>query len=146
MGRNIRRRPDLMPPIFRRYGIFDTKLIMLPPTGGGRMEILRIFCQGQTSGNINFQSLRWRSRDRWVDMARSALDCSTARTISQDAAVAIPSQNASSAKHSTTSYQIIHGRLQIFMGLLALREANSRMMVPDGLLPELSRICRRKPN
>ena len=27
-------RPDLMPPIFRRYGLFDTKLIMLPPTGG----------------------------------------------------------------------------------------------------------------
>jgi hypothetical protein len=26
--------------------------------------------------------------------------------------------------------------MQIFMGLLALREANSRMMVPDGLLPE----------
>lgn len=26
--------------------------------------------------------------------------------------------------------------MQIFMGLLALREANSRIMIPDGLLPE----------
>ena len=26
--------------------------------------------------------------------------------------------------------------MQIFMGLLALREANSRRMVPEGLLPE----------
>ena len=26
--------------------------------------------------------------------------------------------------------------MQTFMGLLALREANSRIMVPDGLLPE----------
>ena len=50
-------RPDLIPPIFRRYGVFDTKLIMLPPVGAGRAEILRIFCQGQSSGNINFQSL-----------------------------------------------------------------------------------------
>ena len=37
-------RPDLMPSIFRRYGIFDTKLIMLPPTSGGRVEILKILC------------------------------------------------------------------------------------------------------
>ena len=43
-------RPDLMPPIFRRYGIFDTKLIMLPPTGGGRVEIFKNFLSGANIG------------------------------------------------------------------------------------------------
>ena len=50
-------RPDLMPPIFRRHGIFDTKLIMLPPNAEGRMEISRIFCQGQASDQLNFRAL-----------------------------------------------------------------------------------------
>ena len=128
-------RPDLMPPIFRRYGIFDTKLIMLPPTGGGRVAILRIFCQGQTSGNINFQSLvggvetdglTWRDLLLIVQRAnniarRSGRDTFTERELRQ-------ALNDFAPDYSR--------EMQIFMGLLALREANSRMMIPDGLLPE----------
>ena len=128
-------RPDLMPPIFRRYGIFDTKLIMLPPTGGGRVEILRIFCRGQTSGNINFQSLvggaetdglTWRDLLLIVQRAnniarRSGRDTFTERELRQ-------ALNDFAPDYSR--------EMQIFMGLLALREANSRMMIPDGLLPE----------
>lgn len=128
-------RPDLMPPIFRRYGVFDTKLIMLPPTGGGRTEILRIFCQRQTSGNINFQSLvggpetdglTWRDLLLIVQRAnnlarRSGRDTFTEGELRQALNDFIPDYSR---------------EMQIFMGLLALREANSRMMVPDGLLPE----------
>lgn len=128
-------RPDLMPPIFRRYGIFDTKLIMLPPTSGGRVEILRIFCQGQTSGNINFQSLvggaetdglTWRDLLLIVQRAnniakRNGRDTFTEGELRQALNDFVPDYSR---------------ELQIFMGLLALREANSRMMVPDGLLPE----------
>ncbi len=128
-------RPDLMPPIFRRYGIFDTKLIMLPPTGGGRTEILRIFCQRQTSGNINFQSLvggpetdglTWRDLLLIVQRAnnlarRSGRDTFTEGELRQALNDFVPDYSR---------------EMQIFMGLLALREANSRMMVPDGLLPE----------
>ena len=128
-------RPDLMPPIFRRYGIFDTKLIMLPPTGGGRAEILRIFCQGQISGNINFQSLvggaetdglTWRDLLLIVQRAnnlarRGGRDTFTEGELRQALNDFIPDYSR---------------EMQIFMGLLALREANSRVMVPDGLLPE----------
>ena len=128
-------RPDLMPPIFRRYGIFDTKLIMLPPNGGGRMEILRIFCQGQTLGNINFQSLvggeetdglTWRDIFLIVQRAhniarRSGRDTFTEGELRQALNDFVPDYSR---------------EMQIFMGLLALREANSRAMVPDGLLPE----------
>ena len=128
-------RPDLMPPIFRRYGIFDTKLIMLPPTGGGRVEILKIFCRGQTSGNINFQSLvggaetdglTWRDLFLIVQRAnniakRNGRDTFTEGELRQALNDFIPDYSRET---------------QIFMGLLALREANSRIMVPDGLLPE----------
>ncbi len=128
-------RPDLMPSIFRRYGIFDTKLIMLPPTGGGRVEILKIFCRGQTSGNINFQALvggaetdglTWRDLFLIVQRAnniarREGRDTSTEGELRQALNDFIPDYSRET---------------QIFMGLLALREANSRIMVPDGLLPE----------
>ena len=128
-------RPDLMPPIFRRYGIFDTKLIMLPPTGDGRVEILKIFCQGQTSGNINFRGLvggadtdglTWRDLLLIVQRAnniakRSGRDTFTEGELRQTLNDFIPDYSR---------------EMQIFMGLLALREANSRIMVPDGLLPE----------
>ena len=128
-------RPDLMPSIFRRYGIFDTKLIMLPPTGGGRVEILKILCQGQTSGNINFQSLvggaetdglTWRDLllivQRTNNIARrNGRDTFTEGELRQALNDFIPDYSR---------------EMQIFMGLLALREANSRIMVPDGLLPE----------
>ena len=128
-------RPDLMPPIFRRYGVFDTKLIMLPPTGGGRAEILRVFCQGQTSGNINFQALvggaetdglTWRDLLLIVQRAdniarRAGRDTFTEGELRQALNDFVPDYSR---------------EMQIFMGLLALREANSRMMVPDGLLPE----------
>jgi len=128
-------RPDLMPPIFRRYGLFDTKLIMLPPIGGGRVEILRIFCRGQTSGNINFQALvggaetdglTWRDLLLIVQRAnniarRSGRDTFTEGELRQALNDFVPDYSR---------------EMQIFMGLLALREANSRVMVPDGLLPE----------
>ncbi|MXV75470.1 ATP-binding protein, partial [Candidatus Poribacteria bacterium] len=128
-------RPDLMPPIFRRYGVFDTKLIMLPPTSGGRVEILKIFCRGQTSGNINFQALvggsetdglTWRDLFLIVQRAnnvakREGRDTFTETELRQTLNDFIPDYSR---------------EMQTFMGLLALREANSRIMVPDGLLPE----------
>ena len=128
-------RPDLMPPIFRRYGIFDTKLIMLPPTSGGRVAILRAFCRGQTSGNINFQALvggaetdglTWRDLLLIVQRANNIAKRNGRDTFTE-----------SELRQALNDFVPDYSReLQIFMGLLALREANSRMMVPDGLLPE----------
>ena len=128
-------RPDLMPSIFRRYGIFDTKVIMLPPTGGGRIEILRLLCQGQTSGNINFQALVGSAETDGLTWRDLLLIVQRANNI------------ASRAGRDTFTEGELHQALndfipdysremQIFIGLLALREANSRIMVPDGLLPE----------
>ena len=128
-------RPDLIPPIFRRYGIFDTKVIMLPPIGSGRAEVLRIFCQGQTSGNINFQSLvggaetdGLTTRDIFLIVQRAN---NIARRKGRDAFT------EDELRQALNDFVPDYSReMQIFMGLLALREANSRAMVPDGLLPE----------
>ena len=128
-------RPDLMPPIFRRYGIFDTKLIMLPPTNGGRVEILRIFCRGQTSGNINFQSLVGSSETdglTWRDLFLIVQRANNfARREGRDTFTEVELRQALNDFIPDYSRE-----MQIFMGLLALREANSRIMVPDGLLAE----------
>ncbi len=128
-------RPDLMPPIFRRYGIFDTKLIMLPPNSGGRTIILQIFCQGQTSGNINFQALvgsaetdglTWRDLFLIVQRANNL-----ARRNNRDRFT------ENDLRQALNDFVPDYSReMQTFMGLLALREANSRRMIPDGLLPE----------
>ena len=128
-------RPDLMPPIFRRYGIFDTKLIMLPPIGSGRIEILKIFCQGQTSENINFQALvggaetdglTWRDLLLIVQRTNNIAKRNGRDTFTED-----------ELRQALSDFIPDYSReMQIFIGLLALREANSRIMVPDGLLPE----------
>ena len=128
-------RPDLMPPIFRRFGVFDTKLIMLPPTSGGRVVILRIFCQGQTSGNVNFQALVGGSETdglTWRDLLIIVQRANNlARRNNRD------KMTENDLRQALNDFIPDYSReMQTFMGLLALREANSRMMVPDGLLPE----------
>ncbi len=128
-------RPDLMPPIFRRYGVFDTKLIMLPPIAEGRMEILKIFCHGRAAHPLNFRELvgtaetdGLTSRDLLLVVQRAhrlaqrhQRDTLTDDDLRQALEDFIPDYSP---------------EMQVFMGLLALREANSRIMVPDGLLPE----------
>ena len=128
-------RPDLMPPIFRRYDIFETKLILLPPNAEGRMEILRIFCQGRATDQLNFRELvghpatdglTWRDLFTIVQRAgnvakRDGRDTFTEAELRQALNDFIPDYSR---------------EMQTFMGLLALREANSRIMVPESFLPE----------
>ncbi len=127
-------RPDLMPQIFRRYGIFDTKLIMLPPIAEGRIEILKIFCQGQAVDQLNFRAL----------VGDSATDGLTSRDLFMivQRANNIARRNQRETLTDADLRQALEDfipdyspEMQLFMGLLALREANSRIMIPDGLLP-----------
>ena len=128
-------RPDLLPPIFRRYGIFDTKLIMLPPTSDGRVAILRIFCQGQTSGTINFQALVGGAETDGLTWRDLLLIVQRANNIAQRKGRATFTEGE--LRQALNDFIPDYSReMQIFTGLLALREANSRTMVPDGLLPE----------
>ncbi len=127
-------RPDLMPQIFRRYGIFDTKLILLPPIAEGRIEILKIFCQGQADDQLNFREL--------------VGDSETDGLTSRDLFMIVQRANNIARRNQRETFTDADLRqalddfvpdyspeMQLFMGLLALREANSRIMIPDGLLP-----------
>ena len=127
-------RPDLIPQIFRRYGIFDTKLILLPPIAEGRIEILKIFCQGQATEQLNFRGL----------VGDSATDGLTSRDLFMivQRANNIARRNQRETLTDADLHQALDDfipdyspEMQLFMGLLALREANSRIMIPDGLLP-----------
>ena len=127
-------RPDLMPQIFRQYGIFDTKFVMLPPIAEGRMEILRIFCQGQTENEINFRGLvggpetdglTWRDLFLIVQRAHNITRHNQREHLTETAL-----RQALDDFIPTYSPE-----MQLFMGLLALREANSRIMIPEALLP-----------
>ena len=127
-------RPDLIPQIFRRYGIFDTKLILLPPNAEGRMEILRIYCEGQTDGELNFREL----------VGDSATDGLTARDLFLivQRASNIAKRDGRETSTEAELRQALNDyipdyspEMQLFMALLALREANSRTMIPEDLLP-----------
>jgi SpoVK/Ycf46/Vps4 family AAA+-type ATPase len=130
-------RPDLMDPIFRRSGVFDYKLIFLPPTEAERSEILEMFCK---SLPIDVQN---------IDFGRIAADQYTKGLSTSDLA-AIVQRSYNIAKRSNrqavteadltesmTDFVPDYSReMNEFMGLLALREANSRSMIPAVLPPE----------
>ena len=128
-------RPDLMPAIFRRTGIFDHKFILLPPTPFERAAILKIFCEPRTQENIDYQSIIGdertdgvTARDLWLIMQRArnlALRDNREQLIEAD------------LREAVDDFVPDHSReMQQFMGLLAMREANSRAMLPDALLPQ----------
>ena len=128
-------RPDLMPAIFRRTGIFDHKLVLLPPTPFERAAILKIFCEPRTQESIDYQSIIGdertdgiTARDLWLIMQRArnlALRNNREQLIEAD------------LREAVNDFVPDHSReMQQFMGLLAMREANSRAMLPDALLPQ----------
>ena len=127
-------RPDLMPQIFRQYGIFDTKFVMLPPIAEGRIEILRIFCQDQTEDGINFRALVGGSDTDGLTWRDLFLIVQRANNIAkhQQREHLIEADLRQALEDFIPAYS---PEMQLFMGLLALREANSRRMIPEALLP-----------
>lgn len=128
-------RPDLMPSIFRRVGIFDHKLILLPPTPFERAAILKIFCEPRTQESIDYQSIVGdertdgiTARDLWLIMqrARNLAQRNNREQLTEP-----------DLREAVDDFAPDHSpEMQQFMGLLAMREANSRAMLPDALLPQ----------
>ena len=127
-------RPDLMPQIFRRAGVFDSKLILLPEIAEGRMEILRIYCQGQTAGQLDFRALVGTPEADGLTSRDLFLIVQRANNIAQrDQREQLT--NADLRQALDDFIPDYSHEMQTFMGLLALREANSRIMIPQTLLP-----------
>ena len=128
-------RPDLMPTIFRRVGIFDHKLVLLPPTPFERAAILKIFCEPRTQAEIDYQAIVGDERtdgitslDLWLIMRRAR---NLARRNNREQLTEPDLREA--VDDFAPDYS---PEMQQFMGLLAMREANSRAMLPDALLPQ----------
>jgi len=136
------RRPDLLHPLFRQFGIFDSKLILLPPTPTDRGELLKLFCDAHPHDRLNFGAIA----------ADAQTDGLTARDLSLvvQRASNIARRNQREALTEADLQAAIDDfipdyspEMQLFMGLLALREANSRAMLPDTLLPQYQEFVER---
>ena len=128
-------RPDLIPPIFRRAGIFDSKLILLPPTSHGRAEILRIYCEAYTHDLINFHAMMADARTDGITYQDLLMIVQRGHNIAQRN----QRERLTEAELREALDDFIPNyspEMQLFMGLLALREANSRALLPDALLPQ----------
>jgi SpoVK/Ycf46/Vps4 family AAA+-type ATPase len=135
----ISSRPDLMDPIFWKYGIFEYRLIFLPLSEVERPRILEMLCRGIGEGNqdINFGRV----------VAEAHTDDLSVRDFSiiVDRSYNIAKRNG---RNALTEADLIEAmtdfvpdyspEMNLFIGLLALREANSRSMLPRMLPPEYS--------
>jgi transitional endoplasmic reticulum ATPase len=130
-------RPDLIDPLFRRGGIFDYKLIFLAPTAVDRAKILDAFCKGSgiNTQGIDFERLTadeyahgFTARDFSVIVRRSYTIAKRNRRQSVTEADLV---------EAIADYMLDYSpEFNLFIGLLALREANSRAMIPPTLPPE----------
>jgi SpoVK/Ycf46/Vps4 family AAA+-type ATPase len=129
-------RPDAIDPVFRQRGIFDHRLILLRPTGQERADILeKLFRKHQISvDGIDFsQTNRATRRLSGGDLERIVL---RSYNLAKRHEREIVSQE--DLNRTIDDYVPEHSpEMNEFMGLLALREANSRSMIPPNLPHEL---------
>jgi len=133
-------RPDLMDVAFRRRGVFDDKLIFLPPTEAERADVLvKLFKKHR----IDFEG---------IDFKKIATDGYTKALSSGDLEIIVQRSYGIARRNNhkaVTESDLIQAtndfvpdyspEMNEFMGLLALREVNSRSMIPVTLLPEFQR-------
>lgn len=129
-------RPDLMDAIFRRDGLFDYKLVFLPPTPAERAYILEKFFN---DAQIAFQHIDFGKigGDGFTDGL-----CSSHLYVIVQRSYNIAKRNN---RQAVTETDLIEAAIDFvpeyspemneFTALLALREANSRSMIP-ATLPE----------
>ena len=130
-------RPDLMDSIFRRDGLFDHKLVFLPPAPAERAEILeRFFNDAQIAvQHIDFGKI---GGDGFTDGL-----CSSHLYVIVQRSYNIAKRNN---RQVVTEADLIEATIDFvpeyspemneFTALLALREANSRSMIPAALPEE----------
>ena len=130
-------RPDLMDPIFRRDGLFDHRLVFLPPTPAERADILEKFFKVAQIAvqNIDFGKIG-------TDGYTHELCASHLYVIGQRSYNIAKRNN----RQAVTEADLIEAasdfvpeyspEMNEFTALLALREANSRSMIPAALPAE----------
>ncbi len=130
-------RPDLMDTIFRRDGLFDHRLVFLPPTPAVRADIIEKFFRDAQIAvqHIDFGKI---GTDGFTDGL-----CSSHLYVIVQRSYNIAKRNN---RHTVTEADLIEAAIDFvpefspemneFTALLALREANSRSMIPAALPEE----------
>ena len=128
-------RPDLMPPIFRKPEIFSHKLVFLAPMQESRAGILQFFCRMHTREQINFQEIARNPKMEGLSVSDIAQIAQRGHNIAK--------RNNRAAMTQADLLEVVEDfmpdyspEMQLFMGLLALHEANSRAMLPEVLPPQ----------
>jgi SpoVK/Ycf46/Vps4 family AAA+-type ATPase len=136
-------RPDLIDPSFRKAGRFDDKLVYLIPHREERADILRkMFAKHKIphAEDIDFNKLA--AGDFPDEMTGADLELIARRslTIAQASGHNQVMQNdlMAAARDFVPGYST---HMYEFLSLLALREANSRLMVPDKIPDFIKRIA-----
>lgn len=135
----ISSRPDLMDAVFGRYDIFGYRLIFLPLSEAERPRVLEMLCRniGDGSQDINFERV----------VGEAHTDNLSVRDFSiiVDRSYNIAKRNGRNALTEADLIEAMNDfvpdyspEMNLFIGLLALREANSRSMIPQMLPPEYS--------
>ncbi len=127
-------RPDIIPSIFRRQGIFSHKVVLLPPIRDSRAGILQFFCRFHTREEMNFQEISRDPRLRGVSV--NDLNQIAQRSHNIAKRKKRNSFNEEDLREAVADYIPDYSpEMRLFMVLLALQEANSRAMIPDRLPP-----------
>jgi SpoVK/Ycf46/Vps4 family AAA+-type ATPase len=130
-------RPDLIDPAFRKRGLFDEKLVFLHPTQPERADILgKLFKKHQIAiENINLSKVAGEEYTKGLsggDLERIVRrSYSIARRNNRNAVA-----EADLIQAVTDYVPEYSPEMNEFTGLLALREANSRSMIPKQPPPE----------
>ena len=135
----ISSRPDLMDPVFWAHEIFGYRLIFLPLSEAERPKVLEMLCRNGGEGNqdINFERV----------IAETHTDALSVRDFSiiVERSYNIAKRNGRNALTEADLIEAMNDfvpdyspEMNLFIGLLALREANSRSMIPQTLPPEYS--------
>ena len=135
-------RPDLLDVGFSKYGVFEEKLVFLMPGKNSREDMLRkMFVQNEIpfDGGLNFSTI---ADDKYTQSYTAAeLDDLIKRSYRL---AMLNGRDSVSEQDMIEAAEIFvpkyNSRMDEFVSLLAIREVNSKNMLPKQLPPNLQKI------
>ena len=138
-------RPDLLDPLLRRQGLFEERIILLRPTDGERADILRkLYHKHQIKHqNIDFDEMDEHTRK----MTGADIEQVVRRSYTFAKADGLEIVNNEYLRKAISDFVPLYSdQINEAIGLLAMREATSRSMLPQRLPYELRKFVAEEGN
>ena len=138
-------RPDLLDPLFRRRGLFEERIILLRPTDGERADILRkLYHKHQIKHqNIDFDEMDEHTRK----MTGADIEQVVRRSYIFAKTDGLEIVNNEYLRKAISDFVPLYpDQINEAIGLLAMREATSRSMLPQRLPYELRKFVTEEGN